>query len=83
MNKLLIKIEYPIINQDFEMFIPINKTVAKILNLVQKAILELNVDIIPSRHDIGLYLKSSGELLPMNEIIKNTKIRQGDTLVIL
>lgn len=83
MNKLLIKIEYPVINQDYELFIPINKSVAKILNLVQKAIIEMNIDIIPNRRDIGLYIKSTGELLPMNEIIKNTNIKNGDVLVIL
>ncbi len=83
MNKLLVKIEYPMINQEYELFIPVNKTVAKILNLIQKGIIELNVDIIPKRNDIGLYIKETGELLPMTEIIKNTNVKQGDTLVIL
>ncbi len=83
MNKLLIKIEYPMINQEFELFIPINKTVARTLALIQKGIIELNVDIIPKREDIGLYIKETGELLPMTEIIKNTNVKQGDTLIIL
>ena len=83
MNKLLVKIEYPMINQEYELFIPINKTVAKILILVQKAIIEMNVDMIPSKDDIGLYIKDTGELLPMEEIIKNTNIKNGDTLVII
>ena len=83
MNKLLVKIEYPMINQEYELFIPINKTVAKILMLIQKAIIEMNVEMIPSKNDIGLYIKSSGELLPMDEIIKNTNVKNGDTLVII
>ena len=71
------------INQEFEVFIPINKTVAKTINLLQKAILEMNIEMIPKRQDIGLYLKSTGEMLPMNEIIKNVNVKQGDTLVLL
>ena len=71
------------INQEFELFIPINKTVARTLALIQKGIIELNVDIIPKREDIGLYIKETGELLPMTEIIKNTNVKQGDTLIIL
>lgn len=83
MNKLLVKVSYPMIDQEFELFIPINKTVARILTLVQKAIIEINVDAIPTRKDVALYIKDSGEKLPMTEIIKNTNVKQGDTLVIL
>lgn len=83
MNKLLVKISYPRINQEYEMFIPINKTIAKIIMLVQKAIIELNVDYIPIRKDIVLVKKSNGEILPMNEIVKNTSIEQGDNLILL
>ena len=83
MNKLLIKIQYPMINQEYEMFIPINKTIAKILTLVQKAIIEMNVDIIPNKKDVALYIKETGEKLPMTEIVKNTNIKHGDVLVIL
>ena len=83
MNKLLIKVEYPMINQEYELFVPINKTVAKILNLIQKGILEMNTDFIPKKSDIGLYIKETGELLPMNQIIKNTNVKNGETLVIL
>ena len=83
MNKLLVKISYPRINQEYEMFIPINKTIAKILMLIQKAISEINVDYVPIRKDALLVKKSNGEILPMNEIVKNTSIEQGDILVIL
>ncbi|MBQ9834415.1 MAG: hypothetical protein IJO33_04420 [Bacilli bacterium] len=83
MNKLLVKISYPRINQEYEMFIPINKTIAKILMLVQKAISEINVDYIPIKKDVSLVKKNTGEVLPMNEIVKNTSIEQGDVLVIL
>ena len=83
MNKLLVKVEYPMINQEYELFIPVNKTVAKVLNMIQKGILELNIDFIPNKKDIGLYLKDTGELLPMTEIIKNTNVKQGSVLVIL
>ena len=61
MNKLLVKVSYPMIDQEFELFIPINKTVARILTLVQKAIIEINVDAIPTRKDVALYIKDSGE----------------------
>ena len=32
----------------------------------------MNVDIIPQRNDVALYIKNSGEILPMTEIVKNT-----------
>ena len=83
MNKLLVTVQYPMINQEYEVFIPINKTVAKVLTLLQKAILEMNIEMIPKKTDIGLYLKSTGELLPMDQIVKNVNIKHGDVLVIL
>lgn len=83
MNKIMVKVEYPMINQEYELFIPINKTIAKLLILIQKAIIEMNVDFIPSKNDIAFYIKETGELLPMDEIVKNTNIKNGDTLVII
>ncbi len=82
-NKILVKVDYPMIDQEFELFIPINKTIARILLLVQKAILEINVDSIPVDKKVALYIKETGEKLPMTNIVKNTNIKQGDTLVIL
>ena len=83
MNKILIKLVYPAIDQEYEMFIPINKTIARILTLIQKAIAELNVGKVPIKSDVALYIKSTGELLPMTEIVKNTNIKHGDILVLL
>ena len=39
MNKLLVKIKYPLISQEYELFIPINKTIDKITKIIQKTII--------------------------------------------
>lgn len=83
MNKILIKVKVPTLSQEYEMFIPINKQVGKIINLIQKAIIEKNIDIIPNRSNLVLIKRDTNEVLDNNMYVYETKIKQGDILIIL
>lgn len=82
MNKILVKVSYPIINQEYEMFIPINKSIGKVTNLVQKAIIELNIEAIPIRNN-AILVKSTGEVLEPQKLVYDSNVLQGDKLIIL
>lgn len=83
MNKLLIKVKYPLVSQEFEMFIPINKSIGKITMLIQKTIIEFNVDQIPVRKDAILINSSTNEILDKNKLVHEENIKNGDILIIL
>ena len=83
MNKLLVKIKCPLISQEYELFIPINKSIGKITGLIQKTILELNVDEIPLKKDAILINSSSNEILDKNRLVYESNIKNGDILILL
>lgn len=83
MNKLLIKVKYPLVSQEFEMFIPINKSIGKITMLIQKTIIEFNVDQIPLRKDAILINSSTNEILDKNKLVHESNVKNGDVLIIL
>ncbi len=83
MNKLLVKIKCPLISQEYELFIPINKSIGKITGLIQKTILEFNVDEIPLKKDAILINSSSNEILDKNRLVYESNIKNGDILILL
>ena len=83
MNKLLVKIKYPLISQEYELFIPINKTIDKITKIIQKTIIEFNVDEIPLRKEAILINSSTNVILDKNKLVYESKIKNGDVLIIL
>lgn len=83
MNKLLVKIKYPLISQEYELFIPINKTIGKITELIQKAIIEFNVEEIPLKKNALLIKADTNEILDFHKLVYESNIKNGDILVIL
>lgn len=83
MNKLLIKVKYPLISQEYELFIPINKTIGKITELIQKAIIEFNVEEIPLKKNAVLIKAETNEILDFNKLVYESNIKNGEILVIL
>ena len=83
MNKLLVKIKYPLISQEYELFIPINKTIDKITKIIQKTILEFNVDEIPLKKDAILINSNTNLILDKNKLVYESNIKNGDVLIIL
>lgn len=83
MNKLQVKVKCPLISQDYEMFIPINKSIGKITTLIQKTIIEFNVDLIPLKKNAILINSASNEILDRNKLVYESNIKNGDILIIL
>lgn len=83
MNKLLIKVKYPLISQEYELFIPINKTIGKITELIQKAIIEFNVEEIPLKKNAVLIKAETNEILDFNKLVYESNIKNGEILVIM
>lgn len=82
MNKILVRIKCPLISQEYEMFLPLNKTIGKVTKLVQKAIIDLNVEMIPNKETAVLIKPDNNEILDPEKIVMDSNIKNGDTLVL-
>lgn len=83
MNKILIKLEVPLIEKKFEIFIPINGKICDILYLVVKAINEIMNDNYVLTTETGLYNKKSGERYSEELPITECNLENGINLMLI
>ena len=82
-NKLLIELIIPDIDQKFNLFIPINKRIGNIIILLNKSVSELTNGAYIGTNKSALYNKSTGLKYGINDLVRNTDIRHGASLVLM
>lgn len=83
MNKVFVVLYVPLIETQYEMFIPINKKVYKIVNLLVKSVNEMSGGHYPLNEDAVIYNKQKGKVYDMNTTVKNTDIRNGTEIILM
>lgn len=79
--KVLIRLYVPEIEQNYEVYIPINKTISQILVLLNKLVNNVSGETYPIKNDLKLYNRRTFEQYPLDSVIRNTNIRNGTELV--
>ncbi len=83
MNKVFIIVHVPLIEEKFEVYIPIGKQIHKITAILGKAVSELSGGHYPLKKDSVLYSKDTGKAYNINMTVKDTDIRNGSELVLI
>ena len=83
MNKILVKLYVPIIGGEYDIWIPLNKRIYNVINLLVKAVYEFSggyykPDTLPL-----LYDKSTAKPYELNQSIKETNIRNGSEIILI
>lgn len=81
-NKVLIKLVVPIINDSFNLFLPVNEIVWKIKKMVIKSVVDLTGISLNESDNYILLNKDNCRVYRNNEIIIDTDIRNGTELLI-
>lgn len=82
-NKVLINLNVPELDSNFDIFIPVNEFVWKIKKLIIKSISDLSTISLDMDKDYILLNKNSDIIYKNNEIIINTNIRNGSELILI
>lgn len=83
-NKVLIKVLFPELSTDYDIFIPVNEQVWKVNKLICKTIFDLaNIQYDIKNDNYIFFNKVTGKIYEDNEIIINTDIRNGTELVMI
>lgn len=82
-NKLLIELIVPGLEETYDIYIPINKKVGNVVNLLQKSIFELSDGVYVPNSTTFLYNRDTGEKYNIDVIIKDTNIRNGSKIVLM
>lgn len=81
MNKVLITVNVPILDEEYELFIPVNKKLGVIKEFIIKSISELTGYSLSS--NLKLYDALSGISFDNNTYIVSCNIRNGTKLILI
>lgn len=81
--KVLIKLYVPEIEQNFEMYIPINRTIVQVLVLINKVVSDASTNLYPIKTSLTLINRRTGTIYKNEEIVRNTDIKNGSELIII
>ncbi len=82
-NKVIVKVVIPSLDETFDLFLPVNKKIGKVINLVGNYLKEYTDGVFDINEHVSLYNRDTGEVYNPDVIIKNTNIRNGSELIIL
>jgi len=78
-NKLLVDLYVLMLDQHFEIFIPVDEKVGNIVNLLDKSLLAM----ISSNKKFALLNLYSGNVYKNNDVVRNTDIKNGTKLMLM
>lgn len=82
MNKVFIKLYVPLIDNNYEIFIPIDKEICDIIKLLVKGIDDLVDTDYRLTSETALYSRSTGEKYDSNLKVIDTDIQNGIELLL-
>lgn len=82
-NKVLVKLYIPMIEKNYDVWIPINKKISTIITLLVKGISDLNKGCYQPKDLPILYNKETSEEYDINLKVINTNIRNGTELILI
>ena len=82
-NKILIELEIPLIEKRYDLFIPINKKVGTVKNLIENALVELTDSAYVPKDDSNFYSRETGEIFDVNKTVRDTNLRNGSRIILI
>ncbi len=82
-NKVLVKLIVPEIDNEFDLFLPVNEILWKAKKMIIKVVNDLSFNALNVDANYVLLNKKDGKLYNNNVVIIDTDIRNGTELVLL
>ena len=82
-NKVLITLYVPYLDQKYDMYIPVNKRIYSIIDLIKMSLFELSEGNFDIKQEYELYNHDNGELYNMNVLVRDTNIKNNTNLMLI
>lgn len=83
MDKVLVEIFVPVLDKNFEIFIPLQSPMYEVLGLVKKAITELSDGRFMANSNTTLCFREEGTIININLSVYELEIRNGSKLMLI
>ena len=82
-NKVLIKVYVPSIDEEYEIYIPTNESIKKVLELIVKSIYELSDSYLDISVNHYLLDPNTSNIYMNDQIIRDTDIKNSKKLILV
>ena len=83
MNKVLVRVFFPAIDCEYDIWIPLNKSIYNIIILLAKGINELKNGVYQPEEIPILYNKQTGDYYDLDVAVQDTDIKNGTELILI
>lgn len=82
-SKVLIELVVPLLDEEYDIYFPINRRIGNIIALLNKALHEETNGLYNGDENTMLYDGVTGDLYEVNSLVRNTNIRNGSRVILL
>ncbi len=82
-NKLLIEVIVPLLEMNFEIYVPINKRISAVIRLIEKALKEITHGYYPNKNNSVIIDEKTGSIYDINITVKESKMINGSKVVLI
>lgn len=82
-NKILLEVYVPLIEREYDVFVPVNKTMGMIKKIIEKGIIELSDNGYVAKEDTNLYSKDTGQIYNINSKLIDTDLKNGSRVILI
>lgn len=82
-NKILIELYIPLIEKNYDLYIPINKKVGTIKKLIEDGLVDLTDNEYIIKEDTNFYSKETGEIYDVNKSVRETDLKNGSRIILI
>lgn len=80
-NKILIQVYLPLFEEEYDLFVPINKRIGTIKQLFEKSVVEQNPNY-KIREDTNFYSRDTGKVLDVQLLVKDSELKNGSRVIL-
>ena len=82
-NKILLEVYIPLIEKEYDVFIPVSKRIGTIKKLIERGIVDLADDGYIIKDDTNLYSKEKGLIYDVNLKVIDTDLKNGSRVILI
>ena len=82
-NKILLEVYVPSIEQEYDLFVPVNKTIGTVKQIIEQGIVDLSDNGYIVKEGTNLYSKETGQIYNFDVKIMDTDLKNGSRIILI
>ena len=82
-NKILVELSIPSIEKTYDLYIPINKKIGTVKQLIEEALVELTDNAYIIKEDTNFFSTETGEIYNVNSTVVDTDLENGSKIILV